>query len=41
MNLTLITSVIDTPNKPWSYTNIRSIYTKQERFEQTKKQLKP
>ena len=36
MNLTLITSIIDTPNKPLSYTPTRSVYTKQERFDQTK-----
>ena len=35
-NITLITSVIDTPNKPLSYTNCRSVFTKEERFEQTK-----
>lgn len=35
-NLVLITSVINTPNNPLSYSNIRSIYTPQERFNQTK-----
>jgi len=38
-NLVLITSVIKTPEKPLSYTNNRSIYTHQERFEQTKKTI--
>ena len=38
-NLTLITSIINTPNTPLSYTNVRSIYTKDERFEQTKKTI--
>jgi hypothetical protein len=37
--ITLIPSVIDTPNKPLSYNNTRSVYTKQERFEQTKKTI--
>jgi len=35
-NLVLITSIIDPPQKPLSYTNIRSIYSKSERFEHTK-----
>lgn len=35
-NLVLITSVINTPMIPLSYTETRSIYTKEERFEQTK-----
>jgi hypothetical protein len=39
INLVLITSVIKTPNKPLSYINTRSIYTHQERFEQTKKTI--
>ena len=38
-NLVLITSVIKTPNKPLSYINTRSIYTHEERFEQTKKTI--
>jgi hypothetical protein len=38
-NLVLITSVIKTHNKPLSYINTRSIYTHQERFEQTKKTI--
>jgi len=35
-NLFIITSVIDTPNIPLSYSPIRSIFTRDERFEQTK-----
>lgn len=31
-----ITSVINTPNIPLSYSKVRSIYTRDERFEQTK-----
>jgi hypothetical protein len=38
-NLVLITSIIDTPNKPLSYTPTRSVFTKQERFEQTKQTI--
>jgi len=38
-NITLITSIIDTPNLPLSYTNVRSVFNKQERFEQTKKTI--
>lgn len=38
-NLVLITSVICTPNKPLSYTNTRSVYSHEERFEQTKKTI--
>lgn len=38
-NITLITSVIDTPNIPLSYTNTRSVYTKEVRFEQLKKTI--
>jgi len=38
-NLVLITSVINTPNIPLSYTNIRSIYTIEERFLQTQKTI--
>jgi len=37
--LVLITSVINIPNTPLSYTNTRSIYTKEERLEQTKKTI--
>ena len=39
-NLVLITSVINTPNTPLSYSKTRSIYSRQERFEQTKKTIK-
>lgn len=35
-NLVIITSIIDTPKKPLSYSNTRSIFTRYERFEQTK-----
>jgi hypothetical protein len=35
-NLVVITSIINTPNKPLSYTNTRSVYSRKERFEQTK-----
>ena len=38
-NLVLITSIIKTPNKPLSYTQTRSFYTPEERFEQTKKTI--
>lgn len=38
-NLVLITSVICIENKPLSYTNIRSVYSHLERFEQTKKTI--
>lgn len=38
-NLVLITSVIDTPNKPLSYSSLRSFFSKEERFEQTKKTI--
>jgi hypothetical protein len=31
----IITSVINTGNNPWSYTYVRSVYTPDERFEQT------
>lgn len=34
--LILITSVIDTPNLPLSYSQIRSVYNREERYEQTK-----
>jgi hypothetical protein len=39
MNITLITSVIDPPKLPLSYTNSRSVFSKKERFEQTKKTI--
>jgi hypothetical protein len=35
-NLVLITSIINTPDKPLSYTNTRSVFSRKERFEQTK-----
>lgn len=35
--IVLITSIIDPPNIPLSYISTRSIYTSDERFEQTKK----
>jgi len=38
-NLVLITSVICIENKPLSYSNIRSVYSHKERFEQTKKTI--
>lgn len=38
-NLVLITSVICTPNTPLLYTNDRSVYTHEERFEQTKRTI--
>jgi dTDP-4-dehydrorhamnose reductase len=38
-NLVLITSVICTPNLPLSYTNMRSIYSHNDRFEQTQKTI--
>ena len=40
MNLVLITSVINTPKTPLSYSSIRSVYTRDERFDQTKKTIK-
>ncbi len=38
-NIFVITSVINTGNHPWSYTNIRSTYTPDERFQQTLKTI--
>jgi hypothetical protein len=38
-NLVLITSIINTPNIPLSYTRTRSIYTPNERYEQTKQTI--
>jgi hypothetical protein len=38
-NLVLITSVINTPNNPLSYSKTRSVFTRSERFEQTKKTI--
>jgi len=39
-NLVLITSVINTPDKPLSYSKVRSVFTREERYEQTKKTIK-
>ena len=38
-NLVLITSIIKTPDTPLSYINTRSVYSHDERFEQTKKTI--
>jgi hypothetical protein len=38
-NLVLITSVICTPNTPLSYISVRSVYSHDERFEQTKRTI--
>lgn len=38
-NLVIITSVIDTPNIPLSYSNVRSLFTREERFNDTKKTI--
>lgn len=38
-NLVLITSVIKTPDAALSYTKTRSVFTSEERFEQTKKTI--
>jgi hypothetical protein len=38
-DLVLVTSVINTPNKQLSYSKIRSIFTREERFKQTKKTI--
>jgi hypothetical protein len=38
-NITLITSIIDTPNIPLSYIKTRSVFNRQERFEQTQKTI--
>jgi hypothetical protein len=35
-NLVLVTSIIKTPNLPLSYTNVRYVYSHNERYEQTK-----
>jgi hypothetical protein len=39
-NIVLITSIIDTPNTPFNYTNVRSVFTKNQRFEQLKLTIK-
>lgn len=36
-NLVIITSVVNTPNVPLSYTNNRSVFNREERFNDTKK----
>ena len=38
-NIVLITSVIDTPKKPLSYCETRSVFNRKERFEQTKQTI--
>lgn len=35
----LITSVINTGNAPWSYSNLRSVYSPEQRFQQTIKTI--
>jgi len=39
-NLILVTSIINIPNLPFSYSAIRSIFNRNERFEQTKNTIK-
>lgn len=39
MNIFCITSTINVSNAPWSYINVRSIWTSEERLEQTIKQI--
>jgi len=39
-NFILITSIINTPDIPLSYSNIRSYYTNEERFQQTVNTIK-
>ena len=39
INLVLITSIVNTPNLPLSYTTTRSVFTTEERFTQTKKTI--
>ena len=38
-NLVLITSVINTPNLPLSYSKVRSVFTRGQRFTQTKQTI--
>ena len=38
-DLVLVTSVINTPNKQLSYSKTRSVFSRKERFEQTKKTI--
>jgi hypothetical protein len=40
MNIILVTSIINTPQTPLSYTNIRSVYNRQERFDHMKHTIK-
>lgn len=39
-NVVIVPSIIETPNSPLSYSKTRSIYSKRERFSQTKRTLK-
>ena len=39
MDVFIITSVINTGDAPWSYTSVRSVYTCQQRYEQTLKSI--
>ena len=39
MNLIIVTSVINTINEPLSYTETRSVFTAEQRFEQTIKSI--
>ena len=38
-NFVLITSVINTPNTPLSYSAVRSVFTRKERYEQTSERV--
>jgi hypothetical protein len=38
-NLVIVTSIINTPDTPLSYISSRSVFTRKERFEQTKKTI--
>jgi hypothetical protein len=39
-NIVVITSIINIPNLPFSYTQTRSVYNRNERYEQTKNTMK-
>jgi len=39
MNIVLITSIINTPNTRLSYSSVRSVFNRKERFDQTKKTI--
>ena len=39
MNVVLIPSIINTPNLPLSYSAVRSVYSRNERFEQLKRTI--